>query len=60
MLLSCLLWRPFFYFHKLKKDFTDRFAEACAKRGESQASVITRMMEDYIAETNAQGEDRTD
>lgn len=36
--------------YKLKKDLTDRFAEACEKAGESQASVITRLMEEYIAE----------
>lgn len=35
--------------YKLKKDVTDRFAEACEKNGESQAAVITRLMEAYIA-----------
>ena len=35
--------------YKLKKDVTDRFAEACEKNGESQAAVITRLMETYIA-----------
>lgn len=38
---------------KLKGDVADRFEEACTKRGESQASAITRLMENYIAETNA-------
>lgn len=37
---------------KLKGDVADRFAEACEKRGESQASVITRLMEEYIAGEN--------
>lgn len=37
--------------YKLKRDLTDRFAEACEKRGESQASVITRLMEGYISES---------
>lgn len=41
---------------KLKKDITDRFTAACKERGESQASVIARMMEEYIAETNALGD----
>lgn len=34
---------------KLKRDITDRFADACRERGESQAAVITRLMESYIA-----------
>ena len=42
--------------YKLKKDVADRFADACKERGESQASAITRMMEEYIAETNALGD----
>ncbi len=33
---------------KLKGDIADRFAEACEARGESQASVIARLMEAYI------------
>ena len=37
---------------KLKGDIADRFADACKERGESQASVITRLMEGYILETN--------
>ena len=36
----------------LKGDIGDRFREACEARGESQASVITRLMERYIAEDN--------
>lgn len=36
--------------YKLKKDVTERFAEACENNGESQAAVITRLMETYIAE----------
>lgn len=35
---------------KLKGDIADRFADACKERGESQASVITRLMESYILE----------
>lgn len=35
---------------KLKGDVADRFADACKERGESQASVITRLMESYILE----------
>ena len=42
--------------YKLKKDVADRFADACKERGESQASVITWMMEEYIAEANARGD----
>lgn len=37
---------------KLKGDIADRFANACKERGESQASVITRLMESYILEGN--------
>jgi len=37
---------------KLKGDIADRFADACKERGESQASVITRLMEGYILEAN--------
>ena len=37
---------------KLKGGVADRFAEACEKAGESQASVITRLMETYIAGVN--------
>lgn len=35
---------------KLKGDVADRFEEACEISGESQASVITRLMEEYISE----------
>ena len=35
---------------KLKKDITDRFTANCQERGESQAAVITRLMESYITE----------
>jgi hypothetical protein len=34
---------------KLKGDVADRFATACEENGESQAAVITRLMEEYIA-----------
>ena len=36
--------------YKLKKDTTDRFAQACAKAGVSQASKITELMERFIEE----------
>lgn len=35
---------------KLKKDITNQFTAACRERGESQAAVITRLMENYITE----------
>lgn len=35
---------------KLKGDVAERFAEACEKAGVSQASQITRMMEQFIAD----------
>lgn len=35
---------------KLKGDVAERFADACRERGESQAAVITRLMENYITE----------
>ena len=34
--------------YKLKSQIADDFKEACLKRGESQASVITRLMNEYI------------
>lgn len=36
---------------KLKKELTDAFVEACNKNGESQASVISRYMKEYIENT---------
>ena len=35
---------------KLKGDVADRFAEACDRAGVSQASQITKMMEQFIKE----------
>ena len=35
---------------KLKGDVADRFAETCDKVGVSQASQITKMMEQFIKE----------
>lgn len=35
---------------KLKGDVAERFTEACEISGESQATVITRLMEEYILE----------
>ncbi len=34
---------------KLKGDVTERFEQACAKAGVSQAAQITKMMEEFIA-----------
>lgn len=36
--------------YRLKKDLTEEFAKACQENGESQASVLTRMMKEYIAQ----------
>lgn len=36
--------------YKLKKDLTDRYAEACKKAGVSQSAQLTKMMEDFIKE----------
>lgn len=35
---------------KLKREITERFQEACAQAGVSQASQITKMMEAFIEE----------
>lgn len=35
---------------KVKAEIGERFREACEKRGESQAAVISRLMEQYISE----------
>lgn len=35
--------------YKIKKDVADRFAEACAKEGVSQAAKITELMEQFIS-----------
>lgn len=34
--------------YKLKKDMVEAFADACRANGESQMSVITRLMKAYI------------
>ena len=39
--------------YKLKKDLADRFAEACAAAGVSQAAQITKMMEEFIQQQKA-------
>lgn len=39
---------------KLKKDLCDEFIAACERTGESQASVISRMMIEYIKENSNQ------
>lgn len=38
--------------YKLKKELTEEFAEACAKRNVSAAAAITDFMEKFIEETN--------
>lgn len=38
---------------KLKGDVADRFAEACDRAGVSQASQITKMMEQFIKEVES-------
>lgn len=37
---------------KLKGDVVERFVAACEQKGVSQASVITEMMERFIADNN--------
>jgi len=37
---------------KLKVDLTNKFVEACKKEGEYPATVISRMMEEYIKNMN--------
>ena len=39
--------------YKLKRELTERFAEACEKAGVSQASQLSRMMESFIEEQNS-------
>lgn len=34
--------------YKLKRDVVERFEEACTKAGVSQASQITKLMEEFI------------
>lgn len=38
--------------YKLKRELTERFAEACEKAGVSQAAQITAMMNAFIEEQN--------
>lgn len=35
--------------YKLKKEVVEAFAKACESKGESQAAVLTRMMNEYVA-----------
>ena len=35
---------------KLKREVVEAFEQACKRSGESQASVLTRMMNNYIKE----------
>lgn len=34
--------------YKLKKEVVETFAQACEENGESQATVLTRLMNEYI------------
>lgn len=45
---------------KLKKDLCDEFAAACDKTGESQASVISAFMREYIKNSGLQLQEKTD
>lgn len=38
--------------YKLKKELTEQFAEKCRERGEGQATVISRLMKEYIDQEN--------
>ena len=38
--------------YRLKKELTEKFAQACQQNGVSQASQISKMMQAYIDETN--------
>ena len=38
--------------YKIKKELADRFKEACDKKGEAQAVVIARLIEQYIQEVD--------
>ena len=38
--------------YKLKKELTEEFADACAKRNTSAAAELTKFMEKFIEETN--------
>ncbi len=38
--------------YKLKKDIVEAFAKACEENGEKQATVLTRLMNNYIKSEN--------
>ena len=38
--------------YKLKKELTEEFAKACAKRNTSAAAELTKFMEKFVEETN--------
>ena len=40
--------------YKLKKTLVDAFADACDRAGVSQAGQLTKMMNEFIEETNGQ------
>lgn len=39
--------------YKLKKEVVEAFAEACEKEGVSQAGQLTKMMKEFIEQTEA-------
>lgn len=38
--------------YKLKKDIVEAFAKACEENGEKQATVLTKLMNNYIKSEN--------
>lgn len=40
--------------YKLRREVTDEFARACEKAGVSQASQLTRMMQEFIQQQKVQ------
>ena len=38
--------------YKLKRELVEEFAEACDKRGTSQAGELMRFMQQFVEETN--------
>ena len=43
--------------YKLKKTLVDAFADACDRAGVSQAGQLTKMMNEFIEETNKEQQD---
>lgn len=42
--------------YKLKKEVVEAFAEACEKKGVSQAGQLTKMMNEFIESTKKDGD----